>query len=660
MPVEPIVTFPGILNIISCSYTRGHGISPGFATITCTPQEEWPDRQGSLKFEYGGISREYPDCVTDNLSFSFDSSGQLWRLMVMDRRWKWRYGFINGRYNVRLPNGPVDKLDPRTEKTPYELIRMLLDQMGEDDAVIGRLPKLLRPSISWDHANPAQELANLCDQFGMSIILDDDDVVAIFPRGWGDLAGTRRSEFSREQVIADSGSSDPPELPDKVTFVCGPSRFQVDYPLDCVNDDIDGLVKPIEVLSYAPKGKDAAGNLTKTVDWTRADLVNFSNITLFNPADPTGVKWYNYASPRELARAGMFKKYRVRVWTLRGVRAITNAPGYPIEGFAEAVGEENPRYPYDIRFVLPMGAELVEPAFDTVTGWFRPLNCIVWGWFAPGGGVKNNVTSTDIEGFNEATWDTGSNDVQVPMIYQARDATTGALVPSYNATVIPPDQYSLDSDTGIFNFSNRIVRAAYDTDPASRTLKAAVLWARITVTICDDETLVPIREEVDFDITDIEGFEDADVLGTATMVIRDDDIFLRVQPQYVDTAPEVSMMDPIDNRDFINDYARERVTMEMRKFQTVGARSVTYAGIVRADMSGDIVQVNFNVGPGGCTTTIALNSEIAALVIPYSERRFLEKIRNEKLDGAMQVYNKMLFEMGFAFSKSTNLMRTGR
>ena len=97
----------------------------------------------------------------------------------------------------------------------------------------------------------------------------------------------------------------------------------------------------------------------------------------------------------------------------------------------------------------------------------------------------------------------------------------------------------------------------------------------------------------------------------------------------------------------------------MRKFQVIGGRAVTYAGFVRADMSGDIVQVTFAMGQGGATTSMSLNSEIAALTILYSERRFLEKIKNEARRGDVCL-QQTAFERGFAFSKTTNLMRTGR
>lgn len=669
MPIEPIVTFPGIQHIISCTYTRGQGISPGFATVECAPQEEWPERQGTLRFEYGEFVREFRDCVTDNLSFSFDSSGQLWRLLIMDRRWKWRYGYINGRYNVRLPNGPVDKLDPRTEKTPEELIWLLLNEMGEYGAQVGRLPTMLRPSIAWDHANPAQELAYLCDTFGMAIVLQDNGDVGIFPRGWGDLAGTRRSQFSKEQLIADSGTSDPPELPDKVYFVCGPSRFQVDYPLDAVNDDIDGLIKPIRELSYAPKEKDASGNETQAVDISRFDLVNFTNVPLFNPADPKGVKWGTLASPRELARAGVFKKYRVRV---RKSRRGDDPNGYEILGYplsTRIVGEDSGgtdwdgKFPDDIRLVLPMGAELVEPTFDPVSGWYRPLNCIIWGWYNPGGGVANNIPVASVPGFNETMWRLGSADFKPPIKYYARDPSTGQITQYFNTTVIPPEKYSLDPDTGVITFAERVTRAADDTDPTIRRGLDAVLWARLTVTVCDPKTLIPTRLIFSHRTSDIIGFMNEAPLGTEPLIIRDDDIFLRVQPKYNPDAPEKLSNEALpyeDNFDFIQAYARERVTAEMRKFQVIGGRAVTYAGFVRADMSGDIVQVTFAMGQGGATTSMSLNSEIAALTIPYSERRFLEKIKNEKLDEAMSAYNKLLFERGFAFSKTTNLMRTGR
>lgn len=650
--MEAIVTYPGLSNIISFNYTRGHGISPGFAMITCTPQYDFPARMGTLRMQYGNFAYEIKDCITDNLSFTFDESGQLWRLTMIDRRWKWRYGSISGRYNVRLPNGPVDKLDPRTEKTPGELIKLLLDAMGEADALVGQLPEFLRPSIYWDHANPAQELANLCDQFGMSIVLRADNRMAIFPRGFADLEGSSRTlEFPPEGIIVDSGAYDPPELPDTVKFVCGPSRFQTDLPLDAVGDDIDGLVKPINELSYAPKKRDAGGNLTNQPDWSRGDIISFENVPLFNPGDDyNGALWYNYVSPRELARASVFRKYRARATikisggTKSGYRPRT------IEGYDKKIK--------DLRLLLPLGAELVEPTFDTVTGWYQPLNCIVWGIFARQEGVRNSYDIGNFRGVDEDNVD--YVDVKPPMVFQARDPDTGQLIERLDATVIPPEEYSLDPDTGIFTFNARFFRFIAATDNETRKRKPAILWARIAVTICDDETFVPHREEVEFNTSDIVGFQGSPKLGTKEFIIRDDDIFLRVEPTYSPGNPQTSAENPKDNRDFIKKYARERVTAEMRKFQVLGPRYATYAGFIKADLTGDVCQVSYSLNQSGSTTSVSLNGEIAALVVSYSERRFLEKIRNEKLDQVMQAYNRMAFEDGYAFSKLSNLTRTGR
>lgn len=665
---EAIVTYPGLQNIISFNYTRGHGISPGFVSITCTPQEEWPQRIGTINLEYDEFRLELPECVADNLSFTFDASGQLWQLMILDRRWKWRYGSISGRYNVRLPNGPVDKLDPRTEKNPRELIGLLLEAMGETDTIIGKLPEKLRPTIVWDHSNPAQELANLCDQFGMSIVLRDDNYVGIFPKGYGNSDGTLRTQLSGESVIADSGTVDPPELPSKVTFVCGPSRFQVDYPLDCVNDDIDGLIKHIRKLSYSPHQRDAGGNLGEAIDWSRGDIVSFSNVPLFNPGDSDGQNFYNYVSPRELARAGMYKKYQIRLIKVRaigkGAVAEPYGAGYRIEGYRDALKRQTPdskefNDPYELFQILPMGAELVEPTFDTRTGWYRPLNCIVWGVYAPGGGIINNISLDDVVGFDESKWLGTNDDWRIPMLYRARDPENGQLLSSFQTTVIPPEEYSFDSDTGVFTFSRQTLRIAF-TGLTERERREAILWARVAVTVCDHETRTPLREEVEFQINEIQGFESVEDLGTDTLIIRDDDIFLRVEPTYDPDNPHLSLNAPLDNLDFIKEYARERVTAEMRKYQTLGPRAITYAGWVKCDSAGDVMQVNYNLSAAGATTSISLNGEIAALTISYSERRFLEKIRNEKLDQAMQMYNRMAFEQGFAFSRLSNLTRTGR
>lgn len=663
---EALVTYPGLNDIIACSYTRCNGISPGFATIRCTPQNGWPAKVGTLRMQYPGFYMELRDCIADNLSFQFDDQGQLWGVTILDRRWKWRYGSMYARFNIRFPNGPVDKLDTRSEKTPRELIELLLREgLNETGYTIGKLPIEMRPSIYWDISNPAQELANLCDQFGMSIILRNDNTIAIMPRGFASLDGRAKTQLPDHDMISDSGAYDPPELPDRVIFTCGPSLYQVDLPMQAVGDDIDGLIKPINELSYAPKGRDANGELTNVPDWRRADIISFYNIPLYNPGDFTGTQWNSYTSPRELARACIFKKYQVRATRLvNGEEKKIKVEGYKKRSY-QGPRSQAKYGPYrteqgyisDLVEILPIGSELIEPTFEPKTGWYRPVNCVVWGLFARNR-IDNNIPLEFFRNIDESNID--KNHPKPPMRYQARNPNNGQLIASTEATVIPPEEYSVDPDTGVFTFSDRIFRVEESTDPLLRRYKQAILWVRLAITITSPTKRSVDREIVEFNINDIRGFQNAVMTGAGEMVVRDDDIFLRVEPRYSPGNPESSAENPKDNLELIKRVATERVEAEMAKYQKLGPRTVTYAGWKKIENTGDLVQVNYSMGQSGATTSVAIDNEMAALVVPYSERRFLEKIRNEALDKVMEEYNRIALQNSFIFSRLSSLGRTGR
>ena len=54
---------------------------------------------------------------------------------------------------------------------------------------------------------------------------------------------------------------------------------------------------------------------------------------------------------------------------------------------------------------------------------------------------------------------------------------------------------------------------------------------------------------------------------------------------------------------------------------------ITYAGFLPIDLAGDILQVTFSVTGSGTTMTLCQNTERTHNVIPYPERRVLEKAR---------------------------------
>lgn len=618
---QALVTFPGINQIVEFEYTLAHGISPGVATITLVPQRGWPAKVGNLVLSYDNEQMALKGFVPDSLSFQIDRSGMLWRLNLLDRRVNWRYGQISGMYNSRLPHGPVDKLDPRNEKKPIELLKKCLEAMKETNYIIAEraLPNL-RPNVYWDYSNPAQELAILCDTFGMRICLLPDNRVAILPKGKGGLDGNQVPSLPNGPIVQDSGTYDPPERPARIVFVCGATRTQVDLALDAYGDDIDGLVKPINDLTYKPPG-----------GWEKAaDIVHFTGV----PRTPNSIDinqaWNTLCNPRELAKQSIYKKYRVTIYGVSG-RAVTPP------GFKDKLK--------DIRQLMPFGTQLLEPTFDPDTGWYRPVNTIIWGAFARGN--KNNYEPTQIE-----LSDGRTAYLPIPIVQPKIDPVTGQKLTKWDTTVIPPDEFSIDQDTGIITFNRRILRYENSTDIKKQVLRPAVLFVRTAVTVSDDVKFTVKREEFYRELKNPS--------STQYAYVKDDDLFVRYVPSFYNKGDHSSSTGKTDNLETVKKYAKERLDAEERKYMVKGPRHVRYAGWKRINPDGAVQQVCWSMGIDGAFTDASLNDEIAVVTVPYSERRFLEKAQNDRTAAAIKMADNLAAERAYAFSKASGLARTQR
>ncbi len=255
MPVIPqgLATFPGVERLLSASITLTHGIAPSVAQLSIAPQASYPDEHGTLQFSYDGLEVEFPNCKIDHATVQRGTGGEVCSLSILDRRWRWRSGRIPGTYNARrddnsLQKGENGSID--TERTPRQLATLCLQAMGETDFDVADLPNDARPSIEWDGVVPAEALAALCDQFGCRVVLQLDNSVALRRVGTGATIPSG-GEIQRSPTV------NTPELPDKLTVVGGPTRFQVDFPLEAVGLTGDegasgNLLAPIEVLDYTP------------------------------------------------------------------------------------------------------------------------------------------------------------------------------------------------------------------------------------------------------------------------------------------------------------------------------------------------------------------------------------------------------------------------
>ena len=153
-------TFPGISVITAAQMTLSHGISPSSAIITTVPHTNFIAKVGDLTFTFGGETITFKDAIADQATFTQSGAGQRWTVRVFDRRWRWRFGGISGRYNERTTNGLLNA-DIGNRQSPRDLALFLLDAMGESNVDLSEIPNRERIFVNWDDANPAVELAEI-------------------------------------------------------------------------------------------------------------------------------------------------------------------------------------------------------------------------------------------------------------------------------------------------------------------------------------------------------------------------------------------------------------------------------------------------------------------------------------------------------------------
>jgi hypothetical protein len=242
--------WPGVSDVNQCSYTCTHGITPNAATLLF-PLEDIGSiqRRGNLVFTDGEKTWTLMDCSAANECKIVESpgGGKCAQIMISDRRWKWRFGYVSAAYNRRNHRG-----EPLTElKSPYDIAEFLLrDQMKESNYQID-LPAGLglsdTPLIEWDMVRPAEALANLAERFGRVVVYQpiSNRVLITWPGNGNDLPSLDAINFS--QGIA------PSEIPTSIECVGAPIVYTVALRLEAVGRDIDQSIKPINDLSYKPE-----------------------------------------------------------------------------------------------------------------------------------------------------------------------------------------------------------------------------------------------------------------------------------------------------------------------------------------------------------------------------------------------------------------------
>lgn len=274
---QGLVQWPGLTGILSADMTFLQGVTPSVCTIV-VPAGSIPQEYGTLSFTYGGTTIEFPDCKMVDCRLQ-RTNMQLLTVVIWDRRWKWTWGGVNGVFNTRLARGDINK---DRQRSTHDLAKACFAEMGETDYDLSKMPSLVYPEVNWDRDNPARMLADLADYLGCRVVLGLDNIVRVLPNGDGE-------QLPDGHFVELSEIYDPPEKPLDMKVVGGPNRYQMDFGLWAVGEDLDGSVKRINDLSYKP----AKG-------WAFEEPQG-----MWNVFDQFGPK------AQELARRTVFRWYRI-------------------------------------------------------------------------------------------------------------------------------------------------------------------------------------------------------------------------------------------------------------------------------------------------------------------------------------------------------------
>lgn len=294
--LQGIFSFPGMTGIRSASYTLSHGISPGVCRVEVTASAQIPQEVGTMRFRYGREQWSFSNCLVDSAHFAMGSNGQVVSLTILDRRWRWSFGSITGRYNNRRRTGGVTALD-RYLKRPQELAKMLLEAMGETGFELSDLPDDTYPEVNWQDAVPAVALDALCSSLGCRVVLGINDRVKICRTGIG-------AKLPLSSVAEIGASIDPPNRPDSLEVVTSPTMYQIMLMLEAVGEDLDGTIKPINKLGYVPK--PITGETTAELPWGVENPEAFDGVVEKYPDSEQKQR-----RAVELATKSVFRWYRV-------------------------------------------------------------------------------------------------------------------------------------------------------------------------------------------------------------------------------------------------------------------------------------------------------------------------------------------------------------
>ena len=579
-----IVRWPGLPSCISCSYTASHGISPGTATLTTYPVGN-PQMYGSLVLSDGSGTVTIPFCKIDSHRVTRDAEGVKWVFQILDRRWKWRFGHVNGVFNQKDPHGLFYQWCFRTER---DLVEHCLLAMGETRYTINVPTSINPPPTDWNYSNPAQCLQMLADTLGCRVVYRlDTDGVLITPVGEG--AGLPPGSLTQ-----DSPELDPAERPDKITLVGAPIKYQIRIATQAVAEDWDGLYRPLNFVSYAPL--DANG----LPDWTHSWPGGMGNMT---PTDRL-----TRLQANALANKSAYRVYRIlNLNPALGGQLACPIPGReePLQRVQQLMLEDTkveqiqPQAP-DETILDASGQRIIRDYYDGFTR-DEPAKCYGARYV---GHDKRGPVAPQV--------------ILAPILAGGAAALPDQQIQGTNNTADSARifvNFSIDAEKYLIHFDQPVF---YYNDDRTITPTAVILETGCLIRDSVSNLPIPYVSDLIF----------PNPVGTLAHIIHHDDVQLNVIGDYNEDNVLIGLRAVSGQghsaQDTLN-RSQYYLFQESRKYQLVGGYTRNYLGIVPIWLDGAIQQVTWTVGGGGPPTTQAsYNSEHSPYIPPYPVRLKIE------------------------------------
>jgi hypothetical protein len=578
------ISFPGIASTIGGCYTLAHGIQAGMISITCHPQNvDLISNVGTVRMEWRSTVIELPNCRAFSHSLEASGDGFILRVMLEDRRWKWRWPTISGRYNLRTGDATI--YGP-TKKNPQQLAMLLLDAMDEPRVDVSDLPTDDYPFVEWYGSTAAEELSSLCDRYGCHIVMQIDGSVVLRKIGVGTPLPMNLP------IASDSESLPLPITPDALEVHFGPTKYRANILLEPVGIDVDGTVKPVNQLSYKPAG-----------GWEQGDLPGaFSRLNVSLKGNP---KYDQKKFILDLARKSIYKWYRITAFQPdpnssplgpMPYGSPLNIPGYgKIDNIDQLlpIDDKLSNVTLDPNFKLSEERKGTAGDQDNTKQFYEVYdNTFVWGTFYKNdGSFFGGHRHTDGDAFSKAP-----------------------SINSYRA-----GGYSIDRERGIVMFDDYVWRLSVLKPNPGGHFEFPQLAISVMVSPRDRKTFEMKKHVVRRDYGGQKN-------GTQARVILHPE-FQKVVVHDIDQAGRPGPARET-NKGMLEKVARYYLDATERQYQRPNPQTLTYNGLWIINPNGAIQQVTFNIsGESGVDTIASFNDETRPYLLPYERRRENERTR---------------------------------